>query len=427
MCAFYSECGDDFDEYVRRIVGPMPRGAEERAIKDLWAGRRSKLHLNGKWKKASVLEWRQWKVNPKLHLTEWSVTFELTTVDERSQVAPSAMTHSTITLRVNRMNIKGGGTLYQDDNNDGDGISLVSLEWLDTASPPVNLEEGVLVYKCPYCRCVESVVDAHDQADQTNIDECPVCLEVQECRVLGCGHCVCHTCWSSYRQAAANIGVHLDPFNADELFEQRMKQDEMFSTKLLNGEAKRGNLFAGLVERTLSEEKPDALAHFWKELMVVSVATFFYSDFKPVICKLPISAIKIFLQVLDARKNELFVILNGVHQGGMKEFVSSMSFFCCDVIAEKYRQDGRNRYALPWSQLALFHARQARSRTLLAAAHVFLGSTQQSVGMLREASDTYDSSLGLGSSAGDVWKYREDLLREIEQWTGSSGKLTPGC
>jgi len=435
MSAFYSECGDDFDEYVRRIVGPMH--AKERTVTNLWSGRRFKVHFRGEWREGKVIEWCQWKVNPGRHLTEWSVTLELIESekegvkddsgcgDERDTVNETKAKDddsSFLKLRVNRMNIKGGGTLQQEAKDS----QLFSLEWLDAASPPVHLEQGVLVYKCPYCRAEEQVVAAHEQADMTKTGECPVCLEVQDCRVLGCGHKVCHSCWSSYLQAAMNIGAHLGHLDTNETEAERVRRAELFKTRLSSKEARTTNHFAELVEQVLSGEQQD-LGRFWKELMVESVAILFYSDVKTVISQLSIDAIKIFLHVLGERKEELFVMLNGMHQGEMLEFVSSLSFYCCDVIAEHYRQAGRNRFALPWSQLALVHAKQARSRTLLAAAHVFLGSTQQSAGMLIEASRTYDGSLGLGSSAGDVWKYREELLREIEQWTGSSGKLTPGC
>lgn len=423
MSGFYSECGNDFDEYVRRIVGPMAMGAMKRNVSNLWIGRRFKLHLDG-WREGKVLEWCQWKTDPSLYLTEWSMTFELTTSlseDQGADTTTTSTNDSSLTLRVNRMNIEGGGTLRTLNKEKISPLS--SLEWIDSASPQVKLDEEVLSYKCPCCRAIEAVVAAHEQTNNMVTDECPICLEIKDCRVLGCGHCVCDCCWSSYRKAAANIDVQLVCPTAEELRDEPAKRDIHFRKKIASGEAKTVNHFAEIVEQVFSGEQKN-LARFWKELMVVSAATFFYSDVKTVICQLPIDAIKVFLHVLEERKEELFAILD---QDGMREFVSSVSFYCCDVLCEKYRQAGSNRCALPYSQLALFHARQSRSRTLLAAAHVFLGSTQQSVGMLSDASNTYDKSLGLGSSAGDVWRYREDLLREIEQWTGSSGKLTPGC
>ena len=409
MCAFFSECGDEFDEYVRHVIGGMD--GSQRSVSTLWARRRFKLHFQGEWREGKVCEWNQWKVDPRRHLTKWSVTVEMSCGDASNAI---------IKLGVNRVNVKGGGTLQQHEAPDS---PLFSLEWLDPPSPLVNLEEGVLIYKCPYCRTDESVVAAHEQACKTRTEECPVCLEEEECRVLGCGHAVCHSCWRSCLQATTYGGISLGYLDEETIQRQRAQRHELFvKNKLSTGE----NHFAQLVKDTLSPGNRN-LGLFQKEIMVESVLIFFYSDVKVVINKLSIDAVKIFLQVLEARKEELYIVLNGMHKAELQEFVNSISFYCCDIIADSYRQCGRTRYALPWSELALFYAKQARSRTLLAAAYVFLGSTQQSAGMLMEASRTFDGSLGLGSSAGDVWKYREDLLREIEHWTGTSGKLTPGC
>lgn len=414
MSDFYSECGDDFDEYVRRVVPPM--NGTERAVTNLWIMRQCRLHLDGDWKEGKVVEWYQRKADPSLHLTEWSVTVQL---DKRQD--KEVGTRDLLTLRVNRMNIKGGGTLQREAVNS----ELISLEWLDEAFPSVNLEEGMLVYKCPYCRAVEPIMEAHEQAVATKSSECPVCLEIQNCRVLGCGHCICQTCWNSCLKAASTIHLQFSSLDSQEVQREKRQREQEYSSKLASGEARRVNCFAQLVKRTVSSGHQD-LQQFRKELMVESMRIFFYSDVKAVISQLSADAIKIILQVLEDRKDELFAMSLSSDME-MRAFVSSLFFYCCDVIAEKYRQAGRIRFALPWSELALFHAKQTCSRPLLAAAHIFLGSSQQSAGMLSEACKTFDGSLGLGSSAVDVWKYREALICEIEQWTGSSGRLTPGC
>ena len=283
-----------------------------------------------------------------------------------------ATRYDLLTFRVNRMNIKGGGTVKKEVND----LQLISLEWLDQAFPSVDLEEGMLVYKCPYCRAVEPIMAAHEQAATTKANECPVCLEIQDCRVLGCGHCVCHSCWSSCLQAAASIEVQLGPLDPQEVQCERKQREQVFRNKLASGEARRVNLFAQLAKRTSSSGQQD-LKQFWKELMVESMGIFFYSDVKTVICQLSTDAIKIILHVIQERKEELLDLMSNIEMR-MRAFVSSLSFYCCDTIAENYRQAGRIRCALPWSELALFYAKQACSGTLLAAAHIFLGSTQQS-------------------------------------------------
>lgn len=206
--------------------------------------------------------------------------------------------------------------------------------------------------------------------------------------------------------------------------EERAKRDRLFKASKSTDAV---NDIINIVKKIYFDKQ--GLEFFWRELMVESIASIFRCDVKPILRQLPISAIQIFLQVMEERKGELLAALKQrqMDREDRENFISSISFFCCDVIAEKNRQARRYRDALPWSELGLFHAKQGRSRILLAAARTLLGSTQQLAGLLSEATKTYDDSLGLGSAAGDVWKYREALLREMEEWTGSSGKLTPEC
>jgi hypothetical protein len=206
--------------------------------------------------------------------------------------------------------------------------------------------------------------------------------------------------------------------------DKRLKREKMFK---VSSSTDTENTFASIVKGIHFDKQ--GLENFWRELLVESMALIFSCDVKPVIRQLPILAIQIFLQVLDERKGELLVALKQRNMGmeDRENYISSISFLCCDVIAEKNRQARRFRDALPWSELGLFYAKQGRSRILVAAARTLLGFTQQLAGLLTEATKTYDESLGLGSVAENVWEYREALLREMEEWTGSSGTLTPRC
>jgi hypothetical protein len=319
------------------------------------------------------------------------------------------------------MNIDGGGTLLKPK---AEGTQLISLEWSDPAFPSINLQKGVLSYKCPCCRAPESVLAAFEEPSATKTTECPVCLETINCRVLACGHGVCHSCWSSCRLVASNVHLHLDCMDRREVMYERFEREKLFKASLSTDAE---NDFAKIVKEIHFDKQ--GLERFWKELMVESMALIFRCDVQPVIRQLPMPAIQIFLQVVEQRKGELLVALKQRNMGreDRENYISSISFLCCDVIAEKNRQARRIRDALPWSELGLFHAKQGRSRILVAAARTILGSTQQLAGLLSEATKTYDDSLGFGSAAGNVWEYREALLREMEEWTGSSGTLTPGC
>jgi hypothetical protein len=426
--AFFSKCGEDFDEYVRRVCDPFPTGSKSRAITDLWAGRRFRIHVNGMWREGKVLAWVQWK--NALHWARWSLEMMLEPrekgmlpVDSDHINASQETGHRHVMrLQVNRMNVHGGGTLTY--TGEVEGTQLISLEWLDSALPSINLQEGVLSYRCPCCRAPESVLAAHEEASATKTNECPVCLETLDCRILGCGHGVCHSCWSSCRRVASNVHLQLPFMDRREIMYERAKRDRMFKASKSTDAV---NDIINIIKEIYFDKQ--GLEFFWRELMVESMGSIFRCDVKPVICQLPITAIQIFLQVMEERKGELLAALKQRHMDGedRQNFISSISFFCCDVIAEKNRQARRYRDALPWSELGLFHAKQGRSRILLAAALTLLGSTQQLAGLLNEAAKSYDDTLGLGSAAGDVWKYREALLREMEEWTGSSGKLTPGC
>jgi hypothetical protein len=209
-----------------------------------------------------------------------------------------------------------------------------------------------------------------------------------------------------------------------EIMHKRLKREKVFKASLSKDAE---NDLANIVKGIHFDKQ--GLERFWRELMVESMALIFRCDVKPVIRQLPILAIQIFLQVLDQRKGELLVALKQRNMGieDRENYISSISFLCCDVIADKNRQARRFRDMPPWSELGLFHAKQGWSRILVAAAHTLIDSTQQLAGLLREATKTYDETLGLGSAAENVWEYQEALLHEMEEWTGSSGTLTPRC
>jgi hypothetical protein len=62
----------------------------------------------------------------------------------------------------------------------------------------------------------------------------------------------------------------------------------------------------------------------------------------------------------------------------------------------------------------------------LASMYCNLGLAQKHCGHLSLALENYNASLEIMNQDG-VHKNRETLRREMKQWTGSSGTLTPGC
>ena len=77
-------------------------------------------------------------------------------------VHPQHLEGVTTTYAVHRMNVHGGGTV-KELHSDSD--TLISLEWVDAASPVIDLDEGTLRAICPTCRAVEPLHKAYDDDD----------------------------------------------------------------------------------------------------------------------------------------------------------------------------------------------------------------------------------------------------------------------
>jgi len=79
--------------------------------------------------------------------------------------------------------------------------------------------------------------------------------------------------------------------------------------------------------------------------------------------------------------------------------------------------------AAPWAELHLLHVKQYETdNRRLSMAHKFAAMAQWCADFLSKSLEYYD----LGLVACDDGE-RRGTLREMAQWTGTSGKLTPGC
>jgi hypothetical protein len=174
-----SSCGEQFDEYVFQALDPFPWSlvdASCREVKNLWNERRFKIHYNGTWREGHVCGWKQYNPCSSRHVTKWNLELELDTVEVGDVVNISGtictvdegafvikVPHEGETneiaiklgnvklprfkLGVNRMNVHGGGTLKE--IRDDEDAPLISLEWLQPASPSINLNKGILLFDCP--------------------------------------------------------------------------------------------------------------------------------------------------------------------------------------------------------------------------------------------------------------------------------------
>jgi tetratricopeptide (TPR) repeat protein len=150
------------------------------------------------------------------------------------------------------------------------------------------------------------------------------------------------------------------------------------------------------------------------------------------------------IRVLEERSDELIASLETV-DGLLKRPSESergleilCSHYCCNI-GERYEEKKDYCGAVPWYHRGLFYAitnSQKISQTSgpffdscmrqLASMYCNLGLAQKHCGHLSLALENYNASLEIMNQDG-VHKNRETLRREMKQWTGSSGTLTPGC
>jgi hypothetical protein len=345
---------------------------------------------------------------------------------------------------------------------------LISLEWLEPPSPQIDLSEGTLISNCPTCRAAEPTEAAFARATSTKMDECPVCLEKKDCRVLTCNHLICQGCWSSWRRTSSLVPGRFNEMDAQELETERSRRYEELMAVLphtmYTGEgrgttpedskediARAEKLFFTahqLVMRDLiqfSHRGESALVEFRKEVMVVPignlVATFNLNAFK---IHLSMGGLVILMNAIEDRLDEVQGYLDAQ---ASSEFVkkvydqtSALSFFhfqvaCdfCNFIGEKYEKAKNYRSAIPWYERDVAHARQiatpAKRLSSMVTAYCNLGLAQKRAGFLRGALKSYDAgiALGLDNRQHFLKENRETLLEEMDVWKGSSGQLPPGC
>jgi hypothetical protein len=381
--------------------------------------------------------------------------------DQRSVlgVRPENMNDPVLQLDVNRMNIEGGGTLVGGTYVPSyESISLVSLEWLEPAYPAISLDEGSLSATCPKCRAAEPPMAAYSDAPTETEHECPVCLETKQCRLLQCKHFVCSDCWTSWRSVACGGPFRPAMFDPEQLQESRAERlrevlkilpHERGGTATKPGDSdevrakvqKTWVMVFRMKVRSLVEDAHNGeqgLGRFWEELMVFP--TPFFCDpalFDYFVRVLDIPALVIVVQVFEQRKDECFAHLSNL---SLTTFDSSVEFFegrCCvycKKIGDKYEEVKNYRGSISWYERSVAHAIKkfkvaptANFKRKLSALHCILGLAQKKAGSLSAALENYNASLQLEPGASALPQHRKTLLLEMKEWTGSSGKLTPGC
>jgi hypothetical protein len=176
--------------------------------------------------------------------------------------------------------------------------------------------------------------------------------------------------------------------------------------------------FAEIAEEVRHGEH--GLVRLKRELMVEHPALWL-SDKKHLHDQLSMAGCKIVLQVIEERMYEIQEALNcDVHD---------TTFYLCFLISRRYAQAKNYFAAVPWAELSLFHTKQMgkEDREHLSIAHQFAAQAQRDADLFSKSMENYDASLVAMSENDKACREQQILLRQMEQWTGSSGRLTPGC
>jgi hypothetical protein len=516
-----SKVGAEFDDYTRRVIHHEQQAFREegfRTCHDFWNQRKCKLYVRSPnddhpYRMAHVVSWCHergflttaaamsssssscWSVAlqllhfqvgdrvvirecPKKHdgkegivlkiLKHGKFKVKLDNDDlEFITVHPKHLEGVPTTYAVHRMNVHGGGTV-QEPNSER---TLISLEWVDAASPVLDLDEGTLRAICPTCRAVEPLHKAYDDDDsivshqQQQQHECPICMETTSCRILECNHVVCHVCWNQWRNSSSNVPVAPPEIPQDELQRTRDYNYQRLRQVLphtLGGTAstrtdppatldcstvveRAESHLEGLLECLLREEEGGSeeqgrvgLRQFWKRLLTCSIHVFLIESSVIFLTRrLSITALEIFLQVVHAREEEMTINLPIMFDSEdvQRGYIYSLKAKCCNQLGESHEEEFNYRAAVPWYERSLLYAQKRRlvmspndtsAKQAVSTQHCNLGLAQKRAGFLRKAKENYDTSLELHYSE-DVARNKETLLEEMKEWTGTSGKLCPGC
>jgi hypothetical protein len=452
-----SECGEQFDEYVFRELDLFPWslvGAGSREVNDLWDGRRLKVHYNGSWREGKVCGWRQFNPDASTTETKWSMKLELDSFEvgdvvnmsvsgticnhdkgacvikvpheegaKDVAIKPAQVDLPRMKFDVNRINLVGGGTLKVMEHEDA---PLISLEWLEPPSPSIRLNTSILSFDCPCCRSAEPMLVACGAPALTKKDDCPVCLETKDCQVLECGHGVCQECWSSCRQTAMYGSIELDDLDAEEVQKERAERYRLYKkkrTRSYGGDDAAKRRFAATIAEIAREardgDSQQGLVRLKRELMVEH-PSLWASDGTDFYGQLPISGLKIAIQVIEERMDEIQAALTG--------HAHEMTYFLCFMIARRYSEAKNYLAAVPWAELSLFYTKRVANddKQHLSTAHRFAAQMQRNADFFSKSMENYDASLVISENFR-ARQERQSLLHQMEQWTGSSGKLTPGC
>jgi hypothetical protein len=469
----------------------FPLFPSSRNVDTLWPGRRCRLYDTAdQYHDATVRSWRQYKLDPAAPVTSWELRLLLETEEGSSHsslfetgdtilmhglkaaphlngreatimeflgadvgrykvlfVEPDAARRrnqptfvavqpqnlkKVTTYRVNRMNVQGGGTLIGSQHPD----RLISLEWLDHAVAP-------------------EIITIDDPPDAATNDGESLLLP--------------NPIINSPASVTADPGTETVPppprptFDPDELQRQRYEYDQEFArlvpfeqggTATRLGDSKETvdeamrifmetvhEVVADLTEKAAHMNDDDeGLRLYWHAVLTVSIRCFMNETFLIGLRdKLNIPALEILVQAFAEREDEcaaaVFLTTSSHHY--VHVFFKIFGIYT-QKIGELYEEESNYRAAIPWYEQMVLLAKQrvphfppGEDLTApfidIGAACTSLGLAQKRAGFLVKAMETYNDGLLIVPESEHLLFNRQKLLREMGDWIGSSGKLTPGC
>ena len=521
-----SNCGDEFDNYVNRVLDePFPFGPLDetsRTLDDLWKNRRFRLYQSpNQTREGKVIGWKQSSSGPFCGTTRWEVSVEMDQFDAGDTVViqdlPKAhkgkrgevlkriaggklkikleedelqfvtvlekhLKSAPTNWRINRMNVHGGGTLKRCGIFENE--ELVSLEWLDPPSPVIHLNEVSKQVTCPTCRAIEPTQQAYsdnDENDSANgkdekckdLSFCPICTENKPCRTLQCNHHFCHDCWRQWRKPATSEipwSVSVPILAEDKVQRERDRSFQRWRARLPHTQGGTATKATGRRKSTDAEiyqaiedvrmsigsflqDLDDAvesggeegLVYFWEQLLLVSVHVLCiaYAMNELVSDLSSIAAVEIVMQVVESRTREICNYPELVQiKLSPEAFVQYLYCLCCNRIGELYESSENFQSAIHWYERSVMYATtmveleknssdEAKAQCVgqLSAQYNNLGLAQKKAGLLSQALASNNTAIEKSNPVPlpKTQRNLEALKSEIEEWTGTSGKLTPGC
>lgn len=155
--------------------------------------------------------------------------------------------------------------------------------------------------------------------------------------------------------------------------------------------------------------------------------------------KLQIPYLEILLKVWEERVDELASAIADMtrlgHGAGAphpEQVFNQIGMIYTNRLGELYEEVSNFRGAILWYERAVVFAKKRKPHVPDVYANPAIGRqysnlalAQKRAGFLTKALENYNIAVPVDPT-GSV-QNREKLIAEIKEWTGSSGKLTPGC